>query len=243
MTEHARYSTTGLTRRSALTGASALLAASALPAATLRAGGAETTSAPEKAIPPGEALERLKQGNDRYAAGEATAKEFSPSAAAAAEPRTPIAAVLACSDSPVPPERLFDQGPGELFVVANAGNIVASTALASLEYAVTYLGVPLLMVLGHSGCRAVGVAFQAVRERKDLPGNLPELVKAIDLAVITAHGKHPSDFLAATIEENVRISKKRLTEKSPVLAEAVTAGKIAVTAGVHDLASGKIKWI
>jgi carbonic anhydrase len=82
-----------------------------------------------------------------------------------------------------------------------------------------------------------------VWERKELPGNLPELVKAIELAVITAHGKHPSDFLAAAIEENVRTGKKRLTENSPVLSEAVAAGKIAVAAGIHDLASGKVQLI
>ena len=128
-------------------------------------------------------------------------------------------------------------------MVRTAGNFVTGTALASLEYAVTYLGVPLLMVVGHSNCRAVGVAFQAVRGRKELPGHLPEMVKAIELAVITAHGKHPSDFLAATIEENVRINKKRLTEKSPVLASAVMAGKAAVSACVHDLATGKVKLI
>jgi carbonic anhydrase len=154
-----------------------------------------------------------------------------------------VAAVLACSGMPVPAERLFDQGPGELFVVANAGNVVTSTALASLEYAVTYLGVSQLMVLGHSNCRAVGAAFQAVRERKELPGHLPELVKAVELAVITAHSKHPSDFLAVTIEENVRINKKRLVEKSQVLKEAVTAGKAAVSGAVLDLGSGKIKLI
>jgi carbonic anhydrase len=185
----------------------------------------------------------LVQGNARYAAGEATPRNFSPAEVATAEARNPIAAVLACSGMAVSAERLFDQGPGDLFVVANAGNVVTSTALASLEYAVTYLGVAQLMVLGHANCRAVGAAFQAVRERKELPGHLPELVKAVELAVITAHGKHPSDFLAVTIEENVRINKKRLVEKSDILAAAVTAGKVAASGAVLDLATGKIKLI
>jgi carbonic anhydrase len=229
-----------LTRRGTLIGASAALAASVL-SRPLRAG--QQSAASGKAISPAEALDRLVKGNERYAAGQAAPKDFAPEAVAAAEARNPVAAVLACSGMPVSAERLFDQGPGELFVVANAGNVVTSTALASLEYAVTYLGVSQLMVLGHFNCRALGAAFQAVRERKELPGHLPELVKAVELAVITAHGKHPSDFLAVTIEENVRINKKRLVEKSQVLAEAVTSGKAAVSGAVLDPASGKIKLI
>jgi carbonic anhydrase len=229
-----------LTRRGALIGASAALAASAL-SLPLRA--RQQSAASQKALPPAEALERLVKGSARYAAGETAPKNFAPEAVAAAEQRNPVAAVLACSGMPVPAERLFDQGPGELFVVGNAGNVVTPTVLASLEFAVTYLGVSQLMVLGHSNCRAVGAAFQAVRERKELPGHLPELVKAVELALITAHGKHPSDFLAVTIEENVRINKKRLVEKSQVLKEAVTAGKAAVSGAVLDLGTGKIKLI
>ena len=228
-----------LTRRGTLIGASAVLAASAFPR-RLRAG---PPAAPEQTLPPAEALERLLEGNARYASGEAKPKDFASEAAAKADAQNPFAAVLACSGMPVPAERLFDQGPGELFVVGNAGNVVTSTALASLEFAVTYLGVSQLMVLGHYNCRAVGAAFQAVRERKELPGHLPELVKAVELAVITAHGKHPSDFLGVTIEENVRINKERLVEKSQVLKEAVTAGKAAVSGAVLDSATGKIKTI
>jgi carbonic anhydrase len=235
-----RISTASLSRRAALIGAGTIVAGTLLPPASSRAGGPAATAT---TVSPADALERLKQGNARYASGGTAPKDFSPKSAASVEARNPIAAVLTCSDNPIPVPLLFDQGPGDLLVVANAGNIVTSTSLASLEYAVADLGVPLLLVLGHSDCRAVGVAFEAVKERKELPGNLPELVKAIELAVITAHGKHPSDFLAATIEENVRIGKKRLTENSPVLSEAVAAGKIAVAAGIHDLASGKVQLI
>jgi carbonic anhydrase len=229
-----------LSRRGALIGAGAAVAGTLLPPTSSRAGALAATAA---ARSPADALERLKQGNARYASGATASKDFLPKSAASVEARNPFAAVLACSDNPVPAPLLFDQGPGDLLVVANAGNIVTSTSLASLEYAVADLGGVLILVLGHSDCRAVGVAFDAVRERKELPGNLPDLVKAIELAVITAHGKHPSDLLAATIEENVRIGKKRLTETSPVLSEAVAAGKIAVAGGLHDLATGKVQWI
>jgi carbonic anhydrase len=240
MDRHHRSSTASMSRRGALIGAGTILAGTFLSPTSARAGAPAAAAA---TLAPTDALERLKQGNARYAAGGAQPKDFSPKSAASVEARNPIAAVLTCSDNPIPAPLLFDQGPGDLVVVANAGNIVTATSLASLEYAVADLGVLLLLVLGHSDCRAVGVAFEAVRERKELPGNLPELVKAIELAVITAHGQHPSDLLAATIEENARIGKKRLTENSPVLSEAVAAGKIAIAAAIHDLASGKVQLI
>jgi carbonic anhydrase len=82
-----------------------------------------------------------------------------------------------------------------------------------------------------------------VRSRAELPGHLADLVKAIEPAVITAHGRHPSDFLAATIEENVRLSMKRLMQESEILSEALAQKKIAVSGGVYDLASGKVKLI
>jgi carbonic anhydrase len=136
----------------------------------------------------------------------------------------------------VPPEVLFDQQPGALFVVRNAGNVAMDAVLASLESAVRYQNVSLLLVLGHSNCRTVGTAFQAVRERQDLEGHLPELVKAIEPAVLAAHAKHPSDFLAVTIEENVRLTVKNLIQAEPILSDALSGG-------VHDVASGKIKLI
>jgi carbonic anhydrase len=124
-----------------------------------------------------------------------------------------------------------------------AGNFVNPDGLASLEYAVNFLGVPLLMVLGHSNCGAVGAAIKAVTERAELPGHLPELVKAIEPAVIAAHGRHPGDLLAAAIEENVRLNVMRLIDDAPILSDALAAKKIAVSGGVYDLATGKVSLI
>jgi carbonic anhydrase len=223
-----------VSRRRLVAGAAVLLAASAL------APFARAQTPPENRMTPAQALERLMQGNARYAEGE---PDFSAATVDQSETRLPFAAVLACSDEPLPAELLFDQAPGDLFVVRDAGNVVTDTSLASLEYAVQYLNVPLLLVLGHSNCGAVGAAFDAVRSRKDLPGHLPDLVKAIEPAVVAAHARHPSDFLAATIEENVRLNVKRLIEAEPVLTEALAAKKIAVSGGVHDLAQGTVKLI
>lgn len=229
-----------LTRRRLLTGAAFFAAAGMLSLDTARAAPAKPA---QNAIPPSEALDLLKQGNARYAANEAAEADYSASGIAGLKGAYPIAAVLSCADSPVPPETVFDQRPGNIFAVRNAGNVITGTSLASFEYAVEIAGVPLLLVLGHSGCNVVAEALAVTRFRKELPGELGVLMKTIEPAVIAAHGRHPSDFLAATIEENVRLSVKRLMKDSEILSEAVAAKKIAVSGGIHDLATGEVTLI
>jgi carbonic anhydrase len=224
-------------------GAATLLATSALPFAFARADQPASTTPPPNAIPPAEALDRLMQGNARYAAGASICKDYTVGRAEREVAQYPIVSVLSCSDSRVSPELLFDQGPGEVFVVRVAGNFVNPDGLASFEYAVKILGVPLLMVLGHTNCGAVAAAVKVVQEHAELPGHLPELVESIEPAVIAAHGKHPSDLVAATIEENVRLNVKRLIDDTPILSEALAAKKIAISGGVYDIATGKVRLI
>jgi carbonic anhydrase len=226
------------TRRGVMAGAAALLAASAFPFPASRA---ETPA--RNAIPPAEALDLLKQGHARYAAHDFNERDYFSDRASLAQAQYPIAAVLACADSRVPPEIIFDQGPGDLFVVRVAGNFVNDDGLASFEYAVRFLGAPLLLVLGHSNCGAVDAAIKTVKEHAELPGYLPEMIKAIEPAVIAAHGQHPSDLLPVAIEENVRLNMKRLMEDSEILSEALAAKTIAVSGGVYDLATGQVKLI
>jgi carbonic anhydrase len=226
-----------------MAGAATLLAASALPFAPSRAGPAASETPPSNAIPPAQALDLLMQGNARYAANEPVEKDFSVGRAARVEAQFPIAAILGCSDSRVSPELLFDQGPGDLFVVRLAGNFLDDDGFASLEYAVKFLGAPLVMVLGHTNCGAVAAAVKVVTERVELPGHLPELIKSIEPAVIAAHGRHPSDLVAAAIEENVRLNVKRLIDDTPILSDALAAKKIAVAGGIYDLATGKVNLI
>lgn len=230
-----------LSRRHLMTGAAALLAASSLGSGRGRA--AEEDAPAPNDIPPSEALEQLMQGNARYVAGEMKERDFSAGRAARAEGQAPIVGVLACADSRVPPEIIFDQGPGKVFVVRDAGNVVSNYGLASLEFAVAVLNVPLILVLGHSSCGAVAAALQSVRERSELPGHLPELVEAIQPAVVAAHGKHPSDLLAATIRENVRLGMRELKSRSDVIGKAVSSGKVGIQGGVYDLATGKVEMI
>ena len=240
MCELCDHSHQALSRRRVMLGVGAALALSTLPFTRARADQPVSLTPPPNAIAPEAALERLMQGNARYAANEPDEKDFSAGRAERVFAQYPIAAVLSCSDSRVAPELAFDQGPGDIFVVRIAGNFVDDDGLASFEYAVHFLGVPLLMVLGHSNCGAVGAAIKVVKEGAELPGHLPELIKAIEPAVIAAHGRHPSDLLAAAIEENVRLSVKHLIEDVPVLSEALAAKKIAVAGGIYDLATGRI---
>jgi carbonic anhydrase len=227
-------------RRSILAGGAALFAASTLPLSFARTAQAAGTEPLPNAIPPAEALDRLMQGNARYAAGECECKDYSVGRDVRAESQYPIVAILSCSDSRVSPELLFDQDPGQVFVVRLAGNFLDDDGFASLEYAVHFLGAPLVMVLGHTNCGAIAAAIKVVKERIELPGHLPELIRSIEPAVIAAHAQHPSDLLAATTEENVRLNMKRLIEDAPIMADALAAKKIAVSGGIYDIATGKV---
>lgn len=238
--QHERWT---LTRRNVMAGAAALVTAGGLLITRARAEQKVSKTPAPNAIAPADALERLMQGNARYAANAPNERDFSAGRAARAESQFPIAAIVGCSDSRVVPDLFFDQSPGSLFVVRLAGNVVDDDALASLEYAVKFLGAPLILVLGHTNCGAVAAAIKVVMERTELPGHLPELIKAIEPAVIAAHGRHPGDLLAVAIEENVRLNVKRVITDSEVLTEALDAKGIAVSGGVYDIATGKVQLI
>jgi carbonic anhydrase len=226
-----------LSRRGLMAAAGAAFAASMVPSRVLAAD--PPAADPQNTISPDVALQRIMEGNARYAANTPRERDFSASRAARAGAQFPIAAILSCSDSRVVPELFFDQAPGDLFVVRLAGNFLDDDGLASLEYAVKFLGAPLLVVVGHTNCGAVAAAVKVVMERAELPGHLPDLIKSIEPAVITAHGRHPGDLVAASIEENVKLNVKRMYEDEPILSEALASKKIAAVGGVYDIATGK----
>ena len=195
---------------------------------------------PPNAIAPADALQRLMAGNARYAANTPNQRDFSAGRAARALAQYPIAAVLSCADSRVAPELAFDQDPGDLFVVRVAGNIVTPDLLASLEYGVQFLGVPLIVVLGHSACGAVDAAIKVLKDKAVLPGHLPELVSAIKPAVIVAEKTRSGSLLDNAIAENVRRQAGRLKNSPPIVKKAYDAKKIDIVGGVYDIATGKI---
>jgi carbonic anhydrase len=184
-------------------------------------------------LSPDEALQELIAGNQRYVANQLTSTKQDPAAlrAKTAGKQEPFAAVLACADSRVPVELVFDQSIGQIFVTRVAGNIVTPEIIASLEFAVAVVGVKVLLVLGHSSCGAVKAAIKA----DPAPGQISSLYPHLQSAVEKSGGD-----LAKAIEANAQIQAGLLRSSSPVIRDAVKDGKLKVAAGVYDLASGKV---
>lgn len=201
---------------------------------------APDASPPPNAIAPADALQRLMEGNLRYAANTPTERDFSSGRAARVKAQYPIAAILSCADSRVAPELAFDQGPGELFVMRVAGNVMSPDLLASLEYGVRFLGVPLVMVLGHTNCGAVDAAIKVLKTRAVLPGHLPGLVASIKPAVIVAEKSQTGDLLDNAIAENVRLQVAQLMRSPPVVDQLYAAKKIDIVGAVYDLRTGRV---
>ena len=228
----------GVTRRGAMKAAAGFAVAAGADRASAREEGAGQPK--PNAIGPDAALRRLMDGNARYVANRPAHRDFSAGRAKRARSQYPIAAVLGCADSRVAPEFAFDQGPGDLFVVRLAGNFANDDGLASLEYAVKFLGVPLVLVLGHSNCGAIEAAIKVVEDEAQLPGHLPGLVEALKPAVEAAKAKSPKDLLAAAIAENVALNVHRLEFAQPLLASFAQSKEVKIVGGVYDLANGKV---
>jgi carbonic anhydrase len=189
---------------------------------------------PENLISSDKALERLMAGNERYVTGASTLHDFVSEREALVGGQTPYAAILSCSDSRIAPEYAFDSSRGELFVVRVAGNFVSNNGLASLEYAATYLGTKLFMILGHQSCGAISSAIKSIQTGKKLPGNMPALVEAISPAVGLAIDQS-GQLLTNAIRENVRLNVAALKAASPILSLLVARNEINIIGGVYRL--------
>ncbi|HEY5713116.1 MAG TPA: carbonic anhydrase, partial [Allosphingosinicella sp.] len=147
---------------------------------------------------PGEALHRLKEGHLAYLAGGTVAHDIgSERRSAVAQSQSPMAVIVCCSDSRVPPEILFGRGLGELFVIRNAGNTIDAVAMGSLEYAIAVFSTPLVVVLGHQRCGAVSAALSVVDTGAVFPGSIGPMVEPIIPAVLDAHRAGAADLLDA----------------------------------------------
>jgi carbonic anhydrase len=228
-----------LSRRRLLSAAAvgAFAAASAAPPSAVAAGEAPRPNA----IGPDGALARLLEGNARYAANAPANRDFSAGRAARSSAQHPIACIVGCADARVAPDFVFDQGPGDLFVVRVAGNFVNTDGLASLEYGVQVLGAPLILVLGHSDCGAVKATIDVMKTDAALPGHLPALIDAIRPAVDLAAKARAQDPLAEAIAQNVRHTVRHLEQAGPILAERVAAGQVKVVGGFYDIATGRVR--
>ncbi|MEL7185439.1 MAG: carbonic anhydrase [Pseudomonadota bacterium] len=185
------------------------------------------------------ALERLKEGNRRFVAGESahanSMRGFHPDLA---KGQTPFATVLACSDSRVPTELIFDVGFGDLFVIRVAGNVVAPSQIGSVEYAASVLGARLVVVLGHSNCGAVVATLQELRKEASVRSpNLRSIVDRVQPAV------RPDDTLETAITANVRLSVERLTHGSQMLEELLDSDDLTIVGAEYSIETGEVTYL
>ncbi len=223
----------------------------AIAAASLNLGGmlstpqaqADETTRPQNAD---EALKALMDGNRRFVdslkKGPGRTSERRKEVALG---QNPFVSILACADSRVAPEIIFDQGICDLFVVRVAGNIVNPTNYGiqgSLEFGVLALGTPLIMVMGHSACGAVAGAIEALQDGTQFPGSINNIVQTIEPAVVKAKGEK-GDLLHNSIIANVQIGVDKLTNSDPVISDLVKKGKVKVVGANYDLKTGEVKLI
>ncbi len=203
------------------------------------------TSDAQRALTPEMVLADLKAGNERFVEGRLTDRDFMAQAEATAAGQYPKAAILGCVDSRVPPEIIFDQGIGDVFVGRVAGNVEDTNLLGSLEFATKVAGAKVIVVLGHTACGAIKGAADGVEL-----GNLTALLKNFDAPIARAaeatEGEANSsnlEFLDLAIEENVRETIADILNQSPIIADMVAAGELAIVGGVYDLAGGRVNWL
>ena len=226
-----------MTRRRLLTSAAGLGAGAALPAALWAAGADEPP--PRNAA---EARLRLIDGNKRFVAGESrhghAGKGWLKGLTAG---QKPFAAILGCSDSRVPPELVFDQGFGDLFVIRIAGNVISTDVVGSLQYAEHHLHVPLVMVLGHEGCGAVTAALDAKFKRAREPERIEALVRMLEPGLKEIDPNlSPDKQLSAAVEANVRWSLKQIAQL-PEAKKSLEEKRFEMVGAVYELKTEKVR--
>ncbi len=181
-------------------------------------------------------LQKLKEGNARYGSGKLSSKDLPARRAELANGQKPWCVVLTCSDSRVVPEFIFDTSLGELFTIRTAGNIADPIALGSIEYGAEHLHSPLLLVMGHEGCGAVGATCDCKGNGGE--GHIAAIVKAITPAAQKVGFDKPK-----AVEENVRAEMARLPRESKILAHLLHEKKLSIAGAVYSLTTGHVRFL
>lgn len=186
-------------------------------------------------------LLRLTDGNKRFVSGSLKRKDLTTQRKETVNGQSPFAIVVTCSDSRVPPEMIFDESIGQLFVIRLAGNVVDSLALGSIEYAVEHLHAHTMVILGHESCGAVKATIQGGH----VPPNIASIVRRISPAVTKVRERktEEKELLSESIKENVHEQIRQSMNFSPILFDAMLKGELLVLGGVYDLASGKVRFL
>jgi carbonic anhydrase len=214
---------------------SAILLAAVLVVSVLAIGAGKET----KGVSADQALQKLMDGNKRYTKAKLKhPDQDSVRRAEVAKGQHPYAIIIGCADSRVPPEIIFDQGLGDLFIIRIAGNVIDNPGLGSIEYGVEHLNVKLVMVLGHEKCGAVDAAVKG----SEAAGHIGSLIEAIKPAVEKAKTES-GDMLDNAVKENVKMVVAQLKASKPILAEMVEKGKIKIVGARYDLDTGAVELI
>jgi carbonic anhydrase len=198
----------------------------------------------QKSTSPGEAIARLKAGNERFIAGKSTSCDLMAQVKQTANNQSPFAAIVGCIDSRVPPELVFDQRIGDVFCALVAGNVVNTDIIGSLEYSTKVAGAKAIVVLGHNSCGAIKSAVDNVKL-----GNITALLKNFRPAVATltkADGQrdsHNDALVQKVAEANARLTALSLTKRSPIIKALVGEGQLEIAAAMHDITAGRVTWL
>jgi carbonic anhydrase len=194
-------------------------------------------------VTPGAALELLLAGNQRFVAGESLHPNQDAGRRAAVAPgQKPFAVLFGCSDSRLAAEIILDQGLGDLFVIRTAGHVVGPEVLGSIEYAVANLDVPLVAVLGHDSCGAIGASLEALRTGAMPGGYIRDVVERVIPSVLAVRDPAAQDSDVPVVE-HTRYTTNLLAERSSLIGDRVAAGRCAVVGLVYRLAEGSVRQV
>jgi carbonic anhydrase len=214
-----------------------------IPTALADAPHAGAATQPAAGVAPDEAMKRLREGNERFVQQMATnGHRDATRREELVRGQHPFAVVLGCADSRVPPEVIFDQGLGDLFVIRVAGEVAPAEVIGSIEYAVEHLNCQTIIVLGHERCGAVEAALASANGGAAPEGNLGELIKDITPVIETIDRKSP-DALDAAVRANAVAVARTLVARSKMLGELAQKGEIVITPARYDLDSGKVEFM
>jgi carbonic anhydrase len=194
-------------------------------------------------LSPDDALAELIAGNEKFVSQpELCSIELKGQRSGVAEGQAPWATIISCADSRVPPELIFGgHGLGELFVARNAGNLVDTATLGTVEFGAAVLGSPLIVVLAHTACGAVKSACDVVTDNATFPGAIGPMIEPI-VPAAAAMRDQPGDFVDNTARESARRTAARLTTASTIITDFAGERKIKIVSAIYDLDSGVVTY-
>ncbi len=192
-----------------------------------------------------DALALLKEGNARYVCGKIEGPNRTKKRRVQTweEGQSPFATIVTCSDSRVPPEILFDVGIGDIFVVRVAGNICGYSEMGTIEYGVDHVGIPLLVVLGHSNCGAVTAVVQKQEAEDNLLKLAQDIAPAVERAITSKPSLRGAERVDEAAKENIWYQIEKLFQESPTVRKAVEADRLLVVGAFYDIQHGDVNWL